>query len=219
MFNIDGAPLTEAEQLQTKMGPPKEISKKNTRFTEPVHETSEKLEEDEEEYSLLGQEEKELIRRRQLLREGKVVLGEMTPRVGGYSLLGTPSPRPGVDASPFMTWGEIESTPLRVETLETPLSFSESPFKVAQVPTREKLAWDLTDQVLAKQKKEAETKKKAMTPIYNPKRGGSTPLNTDFQLRASYGSTPKRTPSSSTPSKRLLTPTPRPTSTSTPKKK
>ena len=32
-----------------------------------------------------------------------------------YSYVATPSPRPGVDASPFMTWGDIASTPMRLD--------------------------------------------------------------------------------------------------------
>uniref|UniRef100_A0A2P2ILZ6 Protein DGCR14 n=1 Tax=Rhizophora mucronata TaxID=61149 RepID=A0A2P2ILZ6_RHIMU len=33
----------------------------------------------------------------------------------GYSFVRTPSPAPGVDESPFITWGEIEGTPLRLD--------------------------------------------------------------------------------------------------------
>ena len=33
-----------------------------------------------------------------------------------YSLLGTPSPMPGQDESPFMTWGQLEATPQRAMT-------------------------------------------------------------------------------------------------------
>ncbi|KOB77572.1 Protein DGCR14-like protein [Operophtera brumata] len=40
-----------------------------------------------------------------------------------YGLVGTPSPRPGAgpDASPLMTWGEIEGTPFRLDGGDTPL--------------------------------------------------------------------------------------------------
>ncbi|KAL0307311.1 UNVERIFIED_CONTAM: Splicing factor ESS-2 [Sesamum radiatum] len=36
----------------------------------------------------------------------------------GYSFVKTPSPAPGVDESPFITWGEIEGTPLRFRELQ-----------------------------------------------------------------------------------------------------
>ena len=43
----------------------------------------------------------------------------------------TPSPAPGVDESPLMTWGEIEGTPFQLESNETPLVPSNGPtFKV-----------------------------------------------------------------------------------------
>lgn len=34
---------------------------------------------------------------------------------GGYSVLATPSFTPGVEESPFMTWGDLEGTPLRLD--------------------------------------------------------------------------------------------------------
>ncbi|KAL5994588.1 hypothetical protein ACLOJK_024641 [Asimina triloba] len=37
----------------------------------------------------------------------------------GYSFVRTLSPAPGVDESPFITWGEIEGTPLRLEANES----------------------------------------------------------------------------------------------------
>ena len=44
--------------------------------------------------------------------DGKPVTPARTP----YSLLATPSPMPGADESPFMTWGQLESTPQRAMT-------------------------------------------------------------------------------------------------------
>ena len=43
-----------------------------------------------------------------------------TPKVGGYGFMATPSPAPGVDESPLMTWGEIEGTPFRLDGGDTP---------------------------------------------------------------------------------------------------
>ena len=37
--------------------------------------------------------------------EGHEVASEDTPQVNGYSFVATPSPMPGVEESPFMTWG------------------------------------------------------------------------------------------------------------------
>ena len=46
-----------------------------------------------------------------------------TPSVNGYTLLriSDPSPMIGPGESPLMTWGEVESTPYRLEGCETPL--------------------------------------------------------------------------------------------------
>jgi protein DGCR14 len=49
--------------------------------------------------------------------DGKEILPSESPQVNGYGFMGTPSPAPGVDESPLMTWGEIESTPFRLQVL------------------------------------------------------------------------------------------------------
>jgi len=41
--------------------------------------------------------------------------GGDSPRVGGYGFVTTPSPAPGVDMDPLMTWGEIDGTPFRLD--------------------------------------------------------------------------------------------------------
>jgi len=55
--------------------------------------------------------------------DGKESVKE-TPKIGGYSLVDmTPSPMPGRslgDESPAMIWGEIESTPFRLDPGMTP---------------------------------------------------------------------------------------------------
>lgn len=55
--------------------------------------------------------------------DGKEAVKE-TPKIGGYSLVDmTPSPMPGRslgDESPAMVWGEIESTPFRLDPGMTP---------------------------------------------------------------------------------------------------
>ena len=51
--------------------------------------------------------------------DGKEIL-TTTPTVNGFKLVGTPSPAPGVDESPLMTWGEIEGTPELLAPSMTP---------------------------------------------------------------------------------------------------
>ena len=63
----------------------------------------------------------------------------------------------GVDASPLMTWGEVEGTPLR---LETDIVATPGPtFKMPKVPKRDELAHKLADKA---SKSQRDKKKRAM---------------------------------------------------------
>ena len=54
--------------------------------------------------------------------DGKEIVRPETPLVNGFKLVSmAPSPALGVADSPLMTWGEVESTPFRLEGCETPL--------------------------------------------------------------------------------------------------
>nr|CAG4644039.1 EOG090X07SU [Lepidurus arcticus] len=53
--------------------------------------------------------------------DGKEMQIPSTPSVNGFSFMKTPSPAPGVEDTPFMTWGEIEGTPFRLDGSDTPL--------------------------------------------------------------------------------------------------
>ncbi|MFS7983800.1 putative nuclear protein DGCR14/ESS-2 [Helianthus anomalus] len=59
----------------------------------------------------------------------------------GYSFVKTPSPVPGVDESPFVTWGEIGGTPLRLEPEDTPVDIGGSrngpQFNIPLPPSRD----------------------------------------------------------------------------------
>ena len=47
---------------------------------------------------------------------GKCTPCNLTTATNLFRLLGTPSPMPGQDESPFMTWGQLEGTPQRAMT-------------------------------------------------------------------------------------------------------
>jgi hypothetical protein len=82
-----------------------------------------------------------------------------SPQVGGWSFVSTPSPAPGEDHEPFVTWGNIEGTPLLLsEPTDTPLvaRHSDEPaFRVPELTKRELLALKLANQVQFKKKKNA----------------------------------------------------------------
>ncbi|KAI1721562.1 nuclear protein es2 domain-containing protein [Ditylenchus destructor] len=63
-------------------------------------------------------------------------------------LVATPTPMPGVDESPLMTWGEIEGTPFRLDAPDIPETFEDGPtFKMPDIPVREKVAQEISEQI------------------------------------------------------------------------
>lgn len=79
--------------------------------------------------------------------DGKELVTE-TPKINGFSFVKTPSPAPGVNESPLMTWGQIEGTPFRLDGGDTPLRTSVGlSYFVPEPPKRERLALKLADKV------------------------------------------------------------------------
>ncbi|XWS75860.1 hypothetical protein CRYUN_Cryun01aG0128200 [Craigia yunnanensis] len=93
----------------------------------------------------------------------------------GYSFVKTPSPAPGVDESPFITWGEIEGTPLRLEPEDTPIDIGGSGdgphFKIHCPPVRDVKAHSLSREAARKLRERSKMFKKP--PLPSPYRGGS----------------------------------------------
>lgn len=93
----------------------------------------------------------------------------------GYSFVKTPSPAPGVDESPFITWGEIEGTPLRLETEDTPIDIGgngDGPhFKIPSAPSRDVKAHELSREASRKLRERSKMFQKP--PLPSPYRGGS----------------------------------------------
>lgn len=109
--------------------------------------------------------------------DGKEAVKE-TPSVKGYKFVEpSPSPMPGRfagDESPMMIWGEIESTPFRLDPSSTPYTgkFSGGPeFKIPDIPEREKLALSLEEQAnAARRKKKDEALKMMQRNLASPSR-------------------------------------------------
>ena len=100
------------------------------------------------------------------------------PTVNGYGFVVTPSPMPGVDADPTMTWGFIDGTPFRLDGGGTPAAKGPAgPLFAIQPPcAREEAGRQMAAAAAAK------------------KRGGSTPR----------GRTPKRSAGQGTPAELRL---------------
>ncbi|EEB20233.1 es2 protein, putative [Pediculus humanus corporis] len=153
--------------------------------------------------------------------DGKIVTCVETPKVNGFSFVRTPSPMPGVNESPIITWGEIEGTPFRLDGSDTPYSSSSGPtFRIPEIPKREKLAMALADKASESyrdKKRKAIEAARSQLSGQTPKRQGScinrinemSPaaqrlasaslgqrLNADSALRNSYSPSPKSSRSS-----------------------
>jgi protein DGCR14 len=141
-----------------------------------------------------------------------------------YSFVRTPSPAPGVDESPFMTWGQIDGTPLRLDPDETSGGSGDGEmvhFKIPPPPARDVKAHLLSRDAARKIKERSKILYKP--PLPSPVRGGSASPRTlspaaqkfvrnaisksamssntiDESLRASYRGS---TPSGSTPKTRF----------------
>jgi len=162
--------------------------------------------------------------------DGKEIVRPETPMVNGYKLMTmAPSPALGVADSPLMTWGEVESTPFRLEGGETPLfpmaggaGSGCKGFTMADVPERDKIAKELADKNSRYyRERKAKALEQVKTSIKVGRPGSGRPasglpnlspaakrlvsgklgirLGTDDMLRASYTPTPGRSRSSNTP--------------------
>ncbi|KAM4809462.1 splicing factor ESS-2 homolog [Rhinophrynus dorsalis] len=159
--------------------------------------------------------------------DGKELIPQESPKVNGFGFVATPSPAPGVDDSPLMTWGEVESTPFRLDGSETPyVEKAPGPsFKILEPGRRERLGLKMASEAAAKNranKQEALRKvtenlanltPKGLSPSMSPALqrlvNRTSSKYTDKALRASYTPSPAQTgtPAYKTPGGLINTPT------------
>ena len=145
----EGAPLTDGEKVELAKKERKVVLE-NTRFTanpwkSNVQSASVKQAAEAKQNSKLGK----------VGADGKeLVDGNSTPSVGGFKLIRMGSdatPQIDPEESPLMTWGEVESTPYRLEGCETPLLTSGKvvdggpSFTMQQVPKRDRIGLQLAE--------------------------------------------------------------------------
>lgn len=188
-------PLTEEERAERMKALTKEISRANTRFHgKSVAESGPTKE--EEAVAILytpvpgttpagaawpfAEREAEKSRKydlEDLRKTPNPFLKESSKKAENeYSFVRTPSPAPGVDESPFMTWGEIEGTPLRLdlddEGLVSAGGSSEGPhFRIPLPPSRDVKAHSLSRDAAKKLREKSKMFQKP--PLPSPARGGS----------------------------------------------
>ncbi|XP_063000044.1 splicing factor ESS-2 homolog [Elgaria multicarinata webbii] len=163
--------------------------------------------------------------------DGKELIPQESPKVNGYGFVATPSPAPGVNDSPLMTWGEIESTPLRLEGSDSPyVDRTPGPaFKILEPGRRERLGLKMANEAAAKNRAKkqealrrvtenlASLTPKGLSPAMSPAMqrlvNRTASKFTDKALRASYTPSPAHlgTPGYKTPAGGPQTPTITPT--------
>nr|CDS31193.1 es2 protein [Hymenolepis microstoma] len=143
-FNPDGAPLT-AQELTEHFNRERRICPENSRFKIPLGPVKDRR-------KFVNPAAANRVGRFGI--DGKEIVGNespmSTPNVGGFRFIDSnPSATPfsaGGGATPLMTWGEMESTPYRLDEASghTPLVSS---FRLPSPSKREALAHELADKV------------------------------------------------------------------------
>uniref|UniRef100_A0A8C5HIX3 Ess-2 splicing factor homolog n=1 Tax=Gouania willdenowi TaxID=441366 RepID=A0A8C5HIX3_GOUWI len=205
---------------------PREVVHKNTRFTSDPFSKALNKSQIQQAAALNA-----MFKQGKVGPDGKELLAHDSPTVNGYGYERTPSPAPGVSESPLMTWGEIESTPFRLDGSDSPfIERNHGPsFKIPEPGRRERLGIKMANEAAAKNRaKKQEALRKvtenlasltpkglspALTPALQRLVNRTSSKYTDKALRASYTPSPShrattcKTPSDGS-STHTRTPTP-----------
>lgn len=182
---------------------PREVVHKNTRFTGDPFSKALNKSQIQQAAALNAQ-----FKQGKVGPDGKELIPHDSPGVNGYGYERTPSPAPGVAESPLMTWGEIESTPFRLDGSDTPyIERNHGPsFKIPEPGRRERLGLKMANEAAAKNRaKKQEALRKvtenlasltpkglspALTPALQRLVNRTSSKYTDKALRASYTPSP-----------------------------
>ena len=148
MYTPDGVEASAEEEIKSKGNKKQIIEHKNTRFNENPFDN----------YASQAAMIKATRDHANLQKAvGKIGIDgkleqtdDSLANLGGYTFVATPSPAPGVDASPLMTWGQVEMTPKNLDQVQS--------FKIPEPPRREVLAHSLAEKA---SKQHREKRKKA----------------------------------------------------------
>jgi protein DGCR14 len=142
MYIPDGVPLTQEQEIELNKKK-QEVVHPNTRLViNPFNEVQSK-----EAINELAKTQAKVLDGK-IGVDGKELMQNDSPKIRGFGFVKSPSPCPGIDSTPLMTWGEIEGTPFRLDGGDTPLPRSQGPsFKMAEPPRREQIALALAEKV------------------------------------------------------------------------
>lgn len=144
MYVPQGVELSAKELIEQQKHKPREIIHENTRFHFTPFSNSKQKEAMQKAATF-----KALINHGKIGHDGKEIQPDQSPQVNGFKFVGTPSPAPGAAGeSPMMTWGELDSTPARLDPGHEDLQPSSTPgpvFRIPEVPRRDRLALELSE--------------------------------------------------------------------------
>eukprot|EP00038_Savillea_parva_P026309 m.53090 g.53090 ORF g.53090 m.53090 type:complete len:634 (+) comp7424_c0_seq2:107-2008(+) len=76
-----------------------------------------------------------------------------SPKVNGYGFVVTPSPQPGVDLDPTMTWGVVDGTPFRLDASDTADDITKPIFTLPAQTPREKASIRMQEDAARRKRK------------------------------------------------------------------
>ncbi|KFK38235.1 hypothetical protein AALP_AA3G086700 [Arabis alpina] len=187
------APLTEEERAVRLLGLTKEIVKGNTRFQGKTMDSRPREDGSVEIlYTPVAGSSPMHISGRDRDKSKRYDLDDLrkTPNPfyvesdkradNGYSFVRTPSPAPGLDESPFITWGEIDGTPMRLDPEDTPIDIGGSAdgphYNIPTAPARDVRAHSLSRNASRKLRERSNSMFKK-PPLPSPHRSGSASPN------------------------------------------
>ncbi|CAD6187980.1 unnamed protein product [Caenorhabditis auriculariae] len=172
LFNPEGVPMSAEESAAAALKQQIVINKSATRFPDDV-----KNKPSEESMSRAA-----MIQAAN--KAGKVdVLGHEIGATKTMGILATPSPAPGVEDSPLMTWGEIDGTPFRLDAPDVSAPTANAPtFKMPEVPYREQIAQGINDTIAMRYRDKRKVAMKAAEGAHSTPRFGGASKRTSEKL-------------------------------------
>lgn len=156
MFNPDGRPISVQDQIEESAKNKQQIVIENTRFRKrPRRRLAYKMDTNQTEGSTTTEGSESTAGGRSFVQSKYDANGELVNlERKEYKLVeSTPLIEPSDMASPLMTWGEVESTPLLIDSEEFEQAPSSGRFKIPAMSAREQVALKLSDS-LSKSKKQ-----------------------------------------------------------------
>jgi protein DGCR14 len=152
MYNPDAAPYTKQEIVRLASSKKQSVVFENTRFKRNPFDERQSRDAIAE-----AAHQQAKAKQGRFDVDGRQICLDNQVRVNGFEMVpSTPLIEPGLEATPLMTWGEIEDTPINLDRseFECPTrtsSIRDTPsthrFKIPEISCREKLGISLSDKV------------------------------------------------------------------------